>query len=124
MIDDNDNNNNNNNKGSRGTHDLLFIDKMILQSARNAYDMLPHSWIKECLDWFGVASNVKNLLFKSMEQWRTELSSMSTPIGEVKINRGIFQGDALSPLLFEISLIPLSLLLRKTKYGFDPMEKR
>ena len=83
-------------KGSRGTHDLLFIDKMILQSARNgkmnlfmawidyrkAYDMLPHSWIKECLDWFGVASNVKNLLFKSMEQWRTELHSMSTPIGK------------------------------------------
>ena len=44
---------------------------------------------------------------------------MSTPIGEVKINRGIFQGDALSPLLFVISLIPLSLLLRKTKYGCD-----
>ena len=80
---------------------------------------MPHSWIKESLDLFGVASNVKNLLFKSMEQWRTELYSMSTPIGEVKINRGIFQGDALSPLLFVISLIPLSLLLRKTKYGYD-----
>ncbi|XP_068734717.1 uncharacterized protein [Montipora capricornis] len=83
-------------KGSRGTHGLVFIDKMILQSARNgkmdlfmawidyrkAYDMLPHSWIKESLDWFGVASNVKNLLFKSMEQWRTELHAMSTPIGK------------------------------------------
>ena len=109
----------------KGTHDLLFIEKMILQSARNgkknlfmawidyrkAYDMLPHCWIKQCLDLFGVALNVKNLLFKSIEQWRTELYSMSTPIGEVKINRGIFQGDVLSPLLFVISLILLRLLL-------------
>ena len=32
---------------------------------------------------------------------------------ETNIRRGIFQGDSLSPLLFVISLIPLSLILRK-----------
>ena len=26
-----------------------------------AYDMVPHSWIKECLDLFGVAENITTL---------------------------------------------------------------
>ena len=36
-------------------------------------------------------------------------------LGEVNINRGIFHGDPLSPLLFVISLIPLTLVLRRMK---------
>ena len=31
--------------------------------------MVPHSWIKECVDWFGVAENIKTLLVNSMEKW-------------------------------------------------------
>ena len=31
-----------------------------------AYDMVPHSWIKECLDLPGVAKNIKTLLVNSM----------------------------------------------------------
>ena len=34
-------------------------------------------------------------------------------LGEVRIRRGIFQGDTLSPLLFVVAMIPLTLLLRK-----------
>ena len=34
----------------------------------------------------------------------------------ININRGIFQGDSLSPLLFCISLIPLSLELNSSVY--------
>ena len=26
---------------------------------KKAYDMVPHSWITECLDLFGVAENIK-----------------------------------------------------------------
>ena len=36
-------------------------------------------------------------------------------MGDVNIRCGIFQGDSLSPLLFVVCLIPLSLILRKTK---------
>ena len=38
--------------------------------------------------------------------------------GDVNINSGIFQGDSLSPILFCVTLIPLSKLLNNTGYGY------
>jgi hypothetical protein len=37
----------------------------------------------------------------------------------IKINTGIFQGDLLSPLLFCISLIPLTHELNRSKCGYQ-----
>ena len=39
--------------------------------------------------------------------------------GLVHVNRGIFQGDSLSPLIFVICMIALSLLLRKVKASYE-----
>ena len=50
-----------------------------------------------------------------MKNWRTTLMSNGQNLGDLHIRRGIFQGDSLSPLLFVVCLIPLSLILRKTK---------
>ena len=87
--------------------------------------MVPHSWIVECLQLFGIAQNVTNMLADSMKKWRTELTSCGEVLGEVNIRRGIFQGDSLSPLLFVVALIPLSLVLRSVKpaYEFTNKEK-
>ena len=40
-------------------------------------------------------------------------------LGNVDINRGIFQRDSLSPLLFVITMIPLNLILRKCEAGYS-----
>ena len=77
--------------------------------------MVPHSWIMECLDLFGVAENINSLLLNSMEKWKLMLCSGNSELSEVEIKRGIFQGDALSPFVFVLALIPLSLILRKAK---------
>ena len=54
-----------------------------------------------------------------MKGWRTELSSGGVRLGDVNIRHGIFQGDSLSPLLFVLSLIPLTLVLRNVNAGYD-----
>ena len=50
-----------------------------------------------------------------MKKWKVELTSGGMSLGTVDIRRGIFQGDSLSPLLFILAVIPLTLILRKAK---------
>ena len=123
---------------SRGTKDQLSIDKMVLKDCkrrhanlamawidyRKAYDMVPHSWIIECLEIFGIARNVEQFIRRSMAQWKTELTSCGERLSHVHIRRGIFQGDSLSPLLFVLCLIPLSLVLRKVKSAYEFKDRR
>ena len=37
---------------------------------KKAYDMVPHSWILECLKLFGAAENIRSVLENSMKSWR------------------------------------------------------
>ena len=67
---------------------------------KKAYDRVPHLWIKECLDLFGVAENIKALIVNSMEKWRVMLCERNSELGEVDIKRGIFKEDCFSPLVF------------------------
>ena len=86
--------------------------------------MIPHSWIMECLEMFGIAEDIKRLFCNSMENWKVELCSGESVLREVNIRRGIFQGDSLSPLVFVIGLIPLSLILRKAKAAYEFSESK
>ena len=47
-----------------------------------------------------------------------ELTAGGRSLAEAKIQRSIFQGDALSPLLFIIALIPLNHIHRKCTAGY------
>ena len=81
--------------------------------------MVPHSWIIECLEMFGIAENVKKFLTDSMKTGKTELTSSGERLGVIHIRRGIFQGDSLSSPLFVLFIIPLTLILRKSTAGYD-----
>ena len=116
----------------KGTKDHLLVDKMIMKNAksqrkslsmgfidyRKAFDIIPHLWLIQCMEIYGIASNIITLIKNSMNNWRVELTANNKKLGEVKINRGIFQGDALSPLLFILALIPLSEILNDEKSGY------
>ena len=111
-------------KKSRGTKDQLLIDKAVLKEARlkkrclsmawedyrKAYDMVPHLWILKVLNLSKVAGNLEIFMKNSMASWQTNLLCNGENLGEVKIKRGIFQGDSLSPLLFIMVMMPLSIL--------------
>jgi len=53
-----------------------------------------------------------------MCHWSTLLTVNGTSLGKVAIKCGIFQGDSLSPLLFIISLAPLSMILEQSSKGY------
>ena len=91
---------------------------------KKAYDMVPHLWIIECFDLFGVAENIKSLLVNSMEKWKVMPCSGKSELGEVEIKPGIFQGDSLSPLVFVLALIPLSMIFRKAKTAYEFSESK
>ena len=110
----------------------LLIDKTILKNCRKAkrilaigfignkkaYDMVPHSWLKETLKMAGVADKIRRILSWNMYNFKAVLKSNGDTLGEVSIQRRIFQADSLSPLLFIIILITLSLTLNNTNYGY------
>ena len=85
---------------------------------KKAYDMVPQSWILHCLIMYKISHEVINFIEKTMQTWRVELTAGGTSLAETKIQREIFQGDALSPLLFIIVIMPLNHLLRKCIAGY------
>ena len=91
-------------KRYRGTNDLLYIDRAVIREVKSrkknfamawidckkAYDMVPRSCIKECLDLFEVAENIKTLLVNSMEKWGAMLYAGNSELGEVDIKARYF----------------------------------
>ena len=116
-------------RNSRGTKDQVLLDKVVIRDwprrsttlaiawiyHQKAHDMIPHSWISECFEVFGVAENTKKIFVNSMNKWKLELTSNGVSLRNVEIRRGIFQGDSFSPLLFVLCMVPLSLILGKVE---------
>ena len=77
-----------------------------------------HSWIVEMLEMVKVADNVKGLFSGSMSVWKALLPSKVEGFGKVGIkNLCGLQGDSLSPLLFILVMIPLTMLLKRENIG-------
>ena len=123
-------------KNSYGTKTQLLINKSVFEDAmrkkkdlsmlyidyQKAYDSVPHNWIVEMLNIYKVSPVIINFLVASMERWTVDMfihhEKGTISVENVRIQRGIFQGDSLSPLLFIIALNPLSLLLNRRCQGY------
>ena len=67
---------------------------------------------------YKISHEAINFIDKTMKTWRVELAAGGRRLATEKIQRGIFQGDALSPLLFIIAMMPLNHILRKCTAGY------
>ena len=76
-------------------------------------DMTPQRWI-DSLKMYQITDKI----IKFMKNWRVKLIARGKSLTKVKIQRGIFQGDVLSPLLFEIVMIPPNPIIRKCTGGY------
>ena len=124
-------------KGSYGCKDQLLINKTILEETKRnkknlstawidykkAFDSVPHSWIRKCLEIYKICPVVVRFISESMRKWQTTLNLYHTggllTSRPININCGIFQGDSFSPLLFCLALAPLSNLLNNSGYGYE-----
>ena len=119
-------------KGPKNTAELLYIDQHILNESKNrrknltmawidykkAYDMVSQSWIINCLKMYKISHEIINFIEKKHEKLESWINSKRIKLGWNKIQRGIFQGDALSPLLFIIAMMPLNHILSKCSAGY------
>ncbi|TWW59899.1 hypothetical protein D4764_06G0014290 [Takifugu flavidus] len=118
---------------TRGAKHQLLVHRAFAQDCRTrhtnlctawidykkAYDSMPHTWILECLKLYNINRTLREFIQNSMKLWNTTLEANSKPIARVSIRCGIYQGDALSPLLFCIGLNPLSQIITKSGYGYQ-----
>lgn len=130
-------------KNSYGCKDHLVTSSMIQKDCKNnrkqlaiawidyrkAFDSIPHSWLVETLNIYRTSSVLLSFITKTMTTWKTDLhlstKSSTLTIRDITIKKGIYQGDSLSPLLFCMSLFPLSSILNDTNTGYTcRMEKQ
>ena len=83
-----------------------------------SYDMVPQSWILQCLKMYKIPDQIVQYIEKTMQTWKVELTAGGQSLAELKIQRCIIQRDALSPLLFLIAMMPFNHILRKCTAGY------
>ena len=124
------------NQKHRGT--TIYMDQHILIERKSrrenlakawidnkmAYGMVYKSWILHCLKMYEIPNYVVQCIEKTMETWRVELTERRKCLAELKIQRSIFQGDALSLLLFVIARMPLNHVLKKFTAGYKPSKSQ
>ena len=59
-----------------------------------------------------IPDQVVQFIEKIMRTWRVELTPGGKSLAKVKIHRGIFLGDAISPLLLVKDMVPLNHIIK------------
>ena len=75
---------------------------------------------------YKVPNQIIQFIEKTMQTRSVKLTAGGQSLAQVKIQRGIFQGDVLSPLLLEIAMMPLNHILKKstTRYKHSKSQEK
>ena len=73
--------------------------------------MVPQRRIINFLNIYKITDDVIKFI-KNQDTWRMELTAGGKTLAVMKIQRGTFQGDALSALLFTIAMMQLYHIIR------------
>ena len=77
---------------------------------KKVYEVVSQGWIIDCLKVYTISCEVIKFFEYTIENWK------------MKIQRGIFQGDVLSTLLFVKATMPLNHILSKCTGGYNLMK--
>ena len=68
---------------------------------KKAFDNVPQSWILKCLQMYKIHPVLITFIKESMSQWKTTMTLVHKErvleTGAIRIKKGIFQCDVLSP---------------------------
>ena len=75
---------------------------------KKAFDSVDHIYLIKCLEKYSFPPWILEFLKSIISKWKLSIRSGSEEILEKSVERGILQGDSLSPLLFVLCIDPLS----------------
>lgn len=75
---------------------------------KKAFDSIDHTYLINCLSKYNFPAWIVQFLTDIISKWKLSIRSGNEEILEKKVQRGILQGDSLSPLLFVLCIDPLS----------------
>ena len=86
---------------------------------QKAYDNVNHGFMEELPVVYGFPHGVQMLITEMMARWKIRLSyGVKKEVGDVRLENGIYQGDAFFPLLFVLMIDPLIKVLKR-RVGAD-----
>ena len=120
-------------RDSQGAKEQALINKCVNMSHGNklstmwidvkkAFDSVDHGYLIFCLEKLGMPEWGTRFVKSMVKSWRIQLNYNRGVIGEVTMERGILQGDSLSPLLFVLCMEPLSRRLN-SRHDAVPIEE-
>ena len=80
---------------------------------KKAFDSIHHQYLIDCLEALHIPECIKQSVRRLLTFQAAKLQINGQTLGTVQIKNGVIQGDSLSPLLFTLSLEPLSRMLNK-----------
>ncbi|TBU12792.1 reverse transcriptase, partial [Hamiltosporidium tvaerminnensis] len=75
---------------------------------KKAYDSIDHAYLTQCIENLNLPDWILKFIKVIISKWKIDISVGPEKIMSKKIDRGILQGDSLSPLLFVLCMDPLS----------------